>query len=90
MLVCVGHLHPCMLRICPHVPFYPLRLLRRALDMTVDRWMGHVCVNVHVSAIAGQRHTPIEKKRVGAEGGVGFLDDVWPGSWELLRSFVPL
>ncbi len=47
-----------------------------------------VCVNVHVSAKAGQRHAPIEKE--GSQGGGGLLGDVWPGSWELLCSFVPL
>lgn len=61
---------------------------------TVDRQVGRVCVcvNVHVSAKAGQWHAPIVKENGGGGHvcvGVGVLDDVWPGSWELLCSFVP-
>ena len=78
MLVRVVHLHPCLLCICPHVPFHPLCPLQRALDVTAG-W--DMCVSVWVCVC---KCACVSKSRTAARSlwkgrGMGGMGGWW--SW---------
>lgn len=79
----------------PYTWFSPMHALHMSPCALVPNfWQAAgrsgMCACVFVSDQCEQhlRHTP--KEKVGGWGAEGWLDDVWPGSWELLRAIVSL